>query len=119
MFANTPRHSGGGSILLRHELGGNAGEATAQFDVYSQSKTQLSDDNILPEGINPGYTTMNARLEWRQPFGQPLDLGVWVRNIADKKYYTSGVSVAGAGLGYTVKTIGAPRTMGISARYEF
>lgn len=119
MFANTPKHSGGGSILLRHELAGNAGEATAQFDVYTQSKTQLSDDNILPEGINPGYTTMNARLEWRQPFGQPLDLGVWVRNIADKKYYTSGVSVAGAGLGYTVKTIGAPRTIGISARYEF
>ena len=118
-FASTPKHSGGASLLLRRELAGNAGEAIVQFDVYSQSKIQISDDYVRPEGTNPGYTIANARAEWSKPFGMPVSVAAWVRNLTGKQYYTSGVTVAGAGLGYTVKTIGAPRTFGMAVRYDF
>lgn len=119
MFANVPKNSGGASATFLHQLGGNAGEIALTGDVYSQSRVQISDDNILPEGISPGYTVFNARLEWNEVMGSRLSLAAWARNIGKEKYYTSGVSVAGAGLGYTVKTIGAPRTFGLSARYDF
>lgn len=118
-FANVPKNSGGASATFRYPLGGDGGELALSGDVYSQSKVQISDDNIRPEGVNPGYTVFNARLEWNDVMGTRLSLAGWVRNIGKEKYYTSGVSVAGAGLGYTVKTIGAPRTFGVSARYDF
>lgn len=118
-FANVPKHSGGGTATFTHDLEGSAGELLIQADVYAQSKVQLSDDNLVPEGINPGYAIVNARLEWNKVMGSQVNLAAWVRNLAEKKYYTSGTGVASAGLGFTVKTIGAPRTFGVSARVDF
>jgi iron complex outermembrane receptor protein len=118
-FANVPKNSGGASATYRQQLGGNVGEVAISTDLYTQSKVQISDDNLIPEGINPGYTVINARLEWNGVMGSGVDVAAWVRNIAKEKYYTSGVGVASAGLGFTVKTIGAPRTFGVSARIDF
>lgn len=118
-FASVPRNSGGASAAFTYPLGIGIGKLTLSGDVYAQSQIQISDDNVLPEGINPGYTTFNARLEWSEVMGTRIDLAGWIRNIGNAQYYTSGVTGAGAGLGFTVKTIGAPQTFGLTARYDF
>lgn len=118
-FANVPKNSGGASATFRQQLAGDAGEVAVSADLYAQSKVQISDDNLIPEGINPGYKLINARLEWNGVMGSRVDVALWGRNLTKEEYYTSGVGVAGAGLGFTVKTIGAPRTFGLSARIDF
>jgi iron complex outermembrane receptor protein len=118
-FASTPRSSGGATITYTHALPGDDGEISLQGDIYTQSKTQLADDNLTPEGVNAGYTVANARVEWRHPMASDLTLAAWVRNLAAEKYYTGGSQQITAGLGTVVKNLGAPRTFGISARYDF
>jgi len=118
-FANTPRNSGGGSVTVLHDLSTGAGQLALTVDGYAQSHMQTSDDNVLPEGIIQGYKLFNGRVEWRDVLGKPVTLGAFIRNLTKEKYYTSGVTVAGAGLGYTVRTIGAPRTFGFTGRVDF
>lgn len=118
-FASVPKHSGGGSVTLRHDFGDDIGELSLSGDLYAQSQFQMIDDNVLPEGLIAGYTVINSRLEWDRVMGKPVNLSFWVRNLAGNDYWTSGVTVAGAGLGYTVRMPGAPRTFGFSARFDF
>lgn len=66
----------------------------------------------------PGYDLANARLDWKGVAGTGLDLGVYVRNLTDKQYFT-GEAVLLHSFPISSAYLGAPRTLGVTARYSF
>jgi iron complex outermembrane receptor protein len=66
----------------------------------------------------PGYTVSNLRVDF-QGIGTPnLELGVYVRNAADKEYFAAGAT-AGATYGMNAGIYGPPRMYGAELRYNF
>ena len=116
-FSYAPKHSAGGSLRITQPLPGDNGSISVMGDVYYQSRIQLQDVNVVPDGVEGGYATANARLEWNNVLGTKTSAALWVRNLTDTKYFTSGVPIAA--FGSTVKTIGAPRTWGVELKYNF
>ena len=63
--------------------------------------------------------------DWNRVMGSPFDVSVFVKNIADKQYSTSGLTQlpsigpnVHAGLGFQGEMAGAPRTVGLSAEAQ-
>ena len=65
----------------------------------------------------PGFSTINLTTTWSKVFGTRLDLGLWVKNAADR--YNVLYKSPQTGLGYADVTYGDPRTFGANFRYSF
>jgi iron complex outermembrane receptor protein len=66
----------------------------------------------------PSYTVTNYRVDF-QGIGIPgLELGLWVRNAADKDYISAG-AIAGPTYGMNAGIFGPPRMYGAELRYNF
>lgn len=96
---------------------GSAGTLVSQADVYRQTTIQFNDVND-PLSHQSGYTLANARVAWEEVMGYPVDLAATVRNLTDREYYASGVTVYPS-LGYSVGIPGAPRTYAVELSYKF
>lgn len=64
------------------------------------------------------YTVVNLRMDWRDVMGTSVALAAFVNNATDEEYVTGGLNVIDS-LGWAAFTYGAPRTAGISVRYDF
>lgn len=115
-FALVPRSSGGATVRYTLPLPGSIGELALQANWYRQAQMQMTDIND-PGGVIPAYSLVGVQADWRNVLGRPLDLRLYVDNAADEDYSTGGSSVWTTG--FTVVTLGAPRTFGIEARYRF
>lgn len=93
-------------------LGGNLGELTANADYYHSSPLKFVNTSL------PAYGIVNARIEWRDLGGKPLDLSVYSTNLFGKSYAAIG-AVSGAALGFNSAIYGPPRQYGLSLRYRF
>jgi iron complex outermembrane receptor protein len=98
-------------------LGTGVGSIVAQADVYHQARIQFNDIND-PLSHQDAYTLGNVRVAWEDMLGHPMDLSALVRNVADKEYYATGVTVYPS-LGYSVGAPGAPRTYAVELSYRF
>jgi iron complex outermembrane receptor protein len=115
-FSYAPKRSAGSSLRFSYPLA--RGALSLQGDVYYQSEVQLQDANVVPDGVESGYTTANVRLEWEDVLGKPgVSAALWARNVTNTEYFTAGVPIEA--FGSTVKTIGAPRTFGLELKYAF
>lgn len=66
----------------------------------------------------PGYTLLNARLDYKNIGGTNFSAGVWVKNLTDKLYIAHRNNVIGLS-GYDVISYGDPRTYGIDLKFHF
>lgn len=114
-FAMAPNYTAGVTARYTWPLDAEIGEVSVQANYYSQSRMDISDIN---NGGIDGYGLVNASLDWSDVMGTPLDLSLWTKNLTDEEYYTGGVEVYSS-VGFQTENLGAPRTYGISMRYQF
>lgn len=91
---------------------GEMGELGATADYYHSSPLSFVNTSL------PAYDLVNARVDWRNVAGRPLDAGVYVTNLFNKTYQAIG-AVSGSGLGFNSAIFGAPRQYGVTLRYRF
>lgn len=110
-FNLTAKFTFSGGARYAVELG-SAGELAASLDYYHTSKVPITDVKL------PGYDLFNGRIDLNNVGGLPMDIGVFMRNLFNKKYYASG-TVTSALLGITSAIYGEPRMYGVQLRYRF
>lgn len=86
--------------------------ASAQYTYTAAKFTSYTNQPIERVGA---VELVNAALSWGPDKGG-WRIGVWGRNLFDKKYYNQKLDLAGIG---TLASIGAPRTYGLDLRYSF
>lgn len=95
--------------------------ATLQYRWRSEAYGSLDNSRY---NLLPAYGLVDAALGWQFPGGMGAgqggstlwDFSLWVRNLADTRYYLSGGQGAG---GSYVAAAGTPRTLGMTLRYSF
>jgi outer membrane protein OmpA-like peptidoglycan-associated protein len=101
----------------------SSGVFSAHLDAYWQDKIVFAIPNetlgAQADSV-PNYAVVNGRLRFADiPLAKgSLDLGVFARNLFDKKYRNFGIDF-GSALGFAIDTYGPPRTFGIEMAYNF
>jgi iron complex outermembrane recepter protein len=67
----------------------------------------------------PGYTVVDARITLANIGGTNLDLSAYVKNLTNKFYRSGAASYTPGSGGFQSFILGAPRTFGLSVRYDF
>ena len=69
-------------------------------------------------GIVPATNLLNLNLNWNKMGGLPVDLGLFVTNLTDQKYW---VAVGGslAAIGGDLLVLGTPRMFGARVKIHF
>jgi len=88
----------------------DAGELTFNAEYYHSDRYLGQDLEV------PGYHVVNARLDWSKPFGAPIDVSFFMRNVFDRTYIVAP-GVATEGLGYFSAVYADPRTYGLRVRF--
>ena len=93
------------------------GNLTGSFDVVYQSRVNLQPQAIqVADVVQPGYALVNGRValainHWNS------DVSIFVRNLFQQRYYTSGISLES--LGVNVLIAGEPRMFGLQWTTRF
>lgn len=111
-FEYTPKWTYTLNARLKLPVAARAGEMVLSTEYY-HSDSYLGQDLTIP-----AYHVMHATFDWNGPFGAPVDLSLFVRNIFDRNYIVAP-GVATEGLGYFSAVYGDPRTYGLRLRYRF
>jgi iron complex outermembrane receptor protein len=93
----------------------SAGQVSAQTDVSYSSKQYYSADNN-PSLSQDGYWLLNGHIRYETTDAR-YSLTAWMKNIADKKYFTDGLS--NASFGFMEVFPGLPRTFGVTLAGKF
>jgi iron complex outermembrane receptor protein len=72
----------------------------------------------LNGGKLPGYSVVNARLDWRTFLGLGMDVAVFVKNVTNKYYFANGLNALAA-TGTLAVQPAPPRTFGVEVRVPF
>src|SRR5690606_10659621 len=118
-FVGTPKNQG--TISARYTLPTPAewGEIAATADLYAQSRVHLNDTELADGfGEEPGYATVNLRLDWAHVVGTPLDLALFVTNATDDVHAQSLNSFYSV-VGTANAVYNEPRMWGAEVRYRF
>ena len=93
----------------------------ATFTHTDRQLDNYSDRNV-PAFASLGYLSSTDLLDlnaaWTGVFRSPVDVSVFVTNVADKHYYTY-VSGIGVGAGFETAELGLPRMFGARVRVNF
>ncbi len=84
------------------------------YDLIAPNSALTSSQTTLDEMMGDDIKLMNLRLAY-EPYDQPWQVALWVRNATDEEYYSEVV-------GFTTgvrASIGAPRTIGADINYRF
>jgi iron complex outermembrane recepter protein len=91
-----------------------------QTKYYRQSKVNLDDTSLADNGMGwqSGYSDVNLRFDWVNVAGQPLDIGLFVRNATNELHalsINSFLTVNGS-----MNTVyNEPRMWGLELRWRF
>lgn len=116
-FAGTPKFQWGATARYEIPAPGNLGRPAIQVSYYHQSTMYWSDSGE-PYAVTKPYGLIDLRADWREIGGHPVDLSLYVRNIADKEYKALGASGYST-LGFISYIPGTPRTFGASVTVHF
>lgn len=119
-YADVPKKSGSLYATVYLPAPSEMGLMDVRADVYGQSSMYFSNSNksITPDTQIPGYALINLRYEWLEIYNSKYSLSMFVRNLADKEYYTGGFALTGS-LGVNSVAIGTPRMFGAEITYRF
>ena len=95
---------------------GDSGYLTFNVAMTFSSSYYLTND-FSELGNHPSYQTYDTNLTWESVEGD-LTVTAWMKNITDENIYHGGVQSGSLPDGI-VGQIGAPRTFGVRARYNF
>lgn len=106
----------GGSAEYTVPLGGDS-DLVFRADVGWTSKVKTNNINPNAKGDwdQPAYTIVNLRADWINIMGRPVDLGVWVTNLANNWYSNGGTCLNGS----CVAVPSPPRMFGGDIEYHF
>jgi iron complex outermembrane receptor protein len=71
--------------------------------------------NLKGDWNQPAYTLINVRADWEDFLGKPIDLGVWVTNLANDWYSWGGTCLNGS----CFSVPSPPRMWGVDLKYRF
>lgn len=128
-FANAPRHKlsiNAGYDVFKSD---SIGTISISGQAYVQSREWFSSNSLrflqaygedLKEAISQrSYATFNAKIDWKDVMGyEGLSAGLFVRNLTDKIYTTSGLISLNT-FGSATKSYAEPRTYGLNVAYRF
>lgn len=118
-FPNVPEWHATANAIFTLPMDETLGEVRFTVNYAYQSSIVFSTDyESEREGYAAGRSLVNARLDWSDIVGWPLDVGLFVRNAFDETYLTGGIALQQQ-LGITHASVGAPRTYGAELRYRF
>lgn len=111
-----PRHQTGINASWTLPIAPELGEARLNLNASYRSSTNL--DNRDLEGIEPGYSLVNVRIDWDNIAGSKVGASVFVDNLTDETYRIGSLSLV-AETGFAKSIYGEPRMWGASLRYSF
>jgi iron complex outermembrane receptor protein len=121
-FSNTPHHN----LFVRGEYGVSQvpwGTLRLAVDYYWQSRTWLQDGDNQPASTAPfGLLGARLSLDGVELGGGALDLGVWGRNLLDRKYREFGIDFDTNSFGnfpWVVYSFGERRMVGVDLRWTY
>jgi iron complex outermembrane receptor protein len=111
-YPDSPKLSGSLYADVTLPFPKDVGDVHLRADSFSQSHSFFSNNNgnLTPDTRIKGYTTVQLRLSWDNIMGSKFSAGVYVKNLTDKLYYSSGY-VEGASGGFNTVIVGEPRTV--------
>jgi iron complex outermembrane receptor protein len=111
------------SLLLDYEFpfDDSIGDFSVGGQLYHQSNVALTDTSRLnPTAIEPGYTTLNLRANWKNAMGTPIDLGAFVTNVTNEVYRIGNNNLLQrSSVGTQADIYAAPRMWGFSVKFDF
>lgn len=119
-FADIAEHAGSAYAQITIPTPDRWGRLALRSDVYAQTGTYIANTgkSSAPNTLIPGYTLVNMKLSLDQIDGKPISLSVYVRNLANERYYAGGISNSSL-LGYNTVVPGQPRFYGVELGYSF
>ena len=105
--ASIGRLSVGGSVTYRDKM------LTNYIDRFNPTAS-LAQWSYLPK-----LTLVDANINWKGVAGSPVDLGFFVTNLTNKKYYTYVAGLGSSQLGFEDASVGAPRMYGVTMKVKF
>lgn len=114
---NAPELQGGANATYEFALG--SGKATL-FGGWTHSSSRETDTRNAAVGHVPTLDLFDASVKWGPEDGR-WEIGVWGRNLTDKRYRASGyyAAVAGSAGFENFVSLGAPREIGADFRFNF
>lgn len=96
------------------------GAITLGGDMYHTASRFTGGDVDVASGTIPAYTLYNLDATWKGFFRTPLDVSLFVNNVANKVYLESlDDEISNGDTGVTKGFYGPPRMYGVSLRYSF
>lgn len=117
MFSYVPKYTADAAVAYELPLAAEIGKIILNANVHRQTGMQVTD---VPKPFMslPGYTLVNARLDWSNVMGSSFGAALFVNNLTDRVHFTSGTSITDS-LGTASRVVGPPRMYGLQLRYEF
>jgi iron complex outermembrane receptor protein len=95
-----------------------AGDLFVQASAYWQDDTDYAAING-PGTRQDAYTLYNARIDWERALGvDGLTFSAWGKNLAEEEYIVGSLNLYEQ-FGYTLQSVGEPRTFGMDVSYKF
>jgi iron complex outermembrane recepter protein len=85
---------------------------------YSWQGQQYASADQEPGSIIPSYGTLNVRMDWKDIYGYPVDLGFFMNNALDSTYVTALFPLYFS-TGFNSEIYAPPRTWGFELKYHF
>lgn len=120
-FPNSPKGKAGFNV--RYETPEFSWGSVAVSGNYTyQSRVEFTVP-LVPQFSDPqfgqnGYSLVNLRTDWNNVMGKPVDIGLFVNNLANKVYKIFEDATYPTA-GFTSGSFGEPRMYGVEARYRF
>ncbi|MCW1384892.1 TonB-dependent receptor plug domain-containing protein [Novosphingobium sp. KCTC 2891] len=118
-YADTPRWAGTVYGAITAALPDDLGEVSLRGDIYSQTGQWFANQGTTqaPGTYLPGYSLVNARLDWKDVAGSPLSMALFAKNITKTEFYTGGIDIVPFGIAGVIP--GEPRTYGMEVTLRF
>jgi len=123
--AEVVKHKVSGTVRYLLGLPDSIGDASVST-TYSWQSNQVGGLNLIPLGSSnpdpfqgrlPAYGVLNARADWKNVMGHPVDLSAFCDNLTNKTYLT--LMNSAWTLGEDVGQYAPPRMYGVSVRVHF
>jgi iron complex outermembrane recepter protein len=117
-FPYISKNKGSFSARYRLPLPASVGDLGIMGIYTYQSPQSIAQTNQTVYPYMPGYSLVNARLDWRGVFRSSVDLSAFVTNLTNKTY-PIGQFDAYDTFGFVTRTYGPPRMYGVQVKYSF
>ena len=119
-YPDSPKWAGSAYVTVKLPVSADLGKMDLRADFYGQTSTFFSSTNgtSTPGTRLDGYSTIGLRFGWKEIMQSRVSAAVYVRNLTDKLYWSSGYAL-GAGNGLNTWYPGEPRTFGAELSVKF